>query len=137
MTRILFRATCFWLLLLLHCANAAPRIPISVPIRFGVDTYVEFSADITRHRNYYLDVVFSSRNQQQREFVRKVVGEPEISCRALNECGEISSFKVTIKQRDQTVLQAQKDAVGRYAYGAFEFYRNILITALRPGPTYY
>jgi hypothetical protein len=51
----------------------------------------------------------------------------------INDCGEISSFEVTVTRGGNVIFRGQKEAYGHYAHGASEYYRNILILPLRPG----
>ena len=104
-----------------------------MPIHFGKDKIVELSAELTRYRSYYLDVVFIFKNDQQRVFAKEVVGEPTRSCKASNECGEASSFIITVKAGSDIILKQEKKVFGSYAFSANQFYRNILIVPLRPG----
>jgi hypothetical protein len=104
-----------------------------VPIHFGKDKVVELSAELARYRSYYLDVVFIFKNDQQRAFAKEVVGAPTRSCEASSECGEASSFMITIKAGSGVILKQEKKVFGRYAFSADQFYRNILVIPLRPG----
>jgi hypothetical protein len=122
-----------WFLLVLSPADAATGFPQSVPLRFGIDKSVELSADLTRYRNYYLDIVFHFNDEQQRTLLKKIVGEPAPICKALNDCGVTPSFLVTIKKGMDIILREERRPVGYYAHGSSRFYRNILITPLKPG----
>jgi hypothetical protein len=125
--------TCFLFLLFASPAGAATPLPLSVPIHFGKDKVVELSAELARYRSYYLDVVFIFKNDQQRAFAKEVVGAPTRSCEASSECGEASSFMITIKAGSGVILKQEKKVFGRYAFSADQFYRNILVIPLRPG----
>jgi Domain of unknown function (DUF5625) len=129
----LIRATCVWLLLFSLPANADTSLPLSVPIHFDTDKVVELSAELTRYRNYNLDIVFRFRDDQERAFAKKVVGEPTRSCKISNECGDTVSFVVTIKVGLEVITKQEKKVFGVYAFSATQFYRNILIMPLRPG----
>jgi hypothetical protein len=120
-------------LLLASPAGAATPLPLSVPIHFGKDKIVQLSAELARYRSYYLDVVFIFKNDQQRVFAKEVVGQPTQSCKASSECGEASSFMITIKAGSDVILKQEKKIFGRYAFSADQFYRNILVIPLRPG----
>jgi hypothetical protein len=122
-----------WLLLLLLPADAATRLPSSAPLRFGIDKSVELPAELTRYRNYYVDIVFRSANAQQRIATKKIAGEPSPICKALNDCGVMPSFLVTIRAGADIVLKEERTPAGYYSHGSNEFYRNILIAPLRPG----
>lgn len=124
---------CIWLLLVLTPAHAATGVPQSVPLRFGIDKSVELSADLTKHRNYYIDIVFHFKDEEQRTLLKKMVGEPAPICKALNDCGITPSFLVTIKAGKDVILREEKTPIGYYAHGSSRFYRNILITPLKPG----
>ncbi|MEA2941532.1 MAG: hypothetical protein QOD09_2061 [Bradyrhizobium sp.] len=125
--------TCFLFLLFVSGAGAATPLPLSVPIHFGKDKVVELSVELARYRSYYLDVVFIFKNDQQRAFAKEVVGAPTRSCKASSECGEASSFIITIKAGSDLILKQEKRVFGRYAFSADQFYRNILVVPLRPG----
>lgn len=114
-------------------ANAGTRLPTSVPLRFGVEQPVQLSASLTRHRNYYVDVVFYFKGADQRKVVKKIAGEPSPICKALNDCGVTPSFLVTITAGADIVLREERMPIGYYAHGSNEFYRNILIAPLKPG----
>lgn len=129
----LIRASCVWLLLLSLPAKAATSLPFSVPINFGSDKIVDSSAELTRYRNYNLDVVFRFRADQERAFAKKVVGEPTRSCKISNECGDTVSFVVTIKAGLDVIFKQEKTVSGTAGYSATQFYRNILIMPLKPG----
>ena len=60
------------LLVVVGCGQTAPTIPIYVPLRFGVDRFVEFPVKIERYRNYYLDLLVYFENNEGG--VRDVVG---------------------------------------------------------------
>jgi hypothetical protein len=120
-------------LLFVANARAAQRLPISVPFKIGTDKLVEFSVNITNYRNYYIDLIFYFKTDQQRAAVKKIVGEPAPICRRLKDCGERSSFEVTIMRGGDVIFRGEKEAFGHYAHGASEYYRNILILPLRPG----
>jgi hypothetical protein len=126
--------TCVLLSLFTWPASAATPLPLSVPIHFGKDKIVELSAELARYRSYYLDVVFIFKNDQQRAFAKEVVGEATRSCKVSSECGEASSFMITIKAGSEIILKQEKKVFGRYAFSADQFYRNILVIPLRPGP---
>jgi hypothetical protein len=133
MTVSFVKIICVWFLLVLTPANAASGFPQSVPLRFGNDKSVELAADLTRYRNYYVDIVFHFKDEQQRAFLKKIVGEPTPICKALNDCGVTPSFLVTIKAGMDVILREERRPIGYYAHGASRFYRNILITPLKPG----
>jgi hypothetical protein len=127
------QVACFLFLLFASPAGAATPLPLSVPIHFGKDKIVELSAELARYRSYYLDVVFIFKDEQQRVFAKEVVGEPTRSCKASSECGEASSFMITIKAGDNVILKQEKKVFGSYAFSADQFYRHILVIPLRPG----
>jgi Domain of unknown function (DUF5625) len=127
-----FEVLCVLILLFVADARAAQQFPV-VPFKVGEDKSVEFSVNIARYRNYRIDLIFYFRTEQQRAVVKKIVGEPEPVCRRLNDCGETSSFEVTVMRGSSVVFRAKKEAYGYYAHGASEYYRNILILPLRPG----
>jgi hypothetical protein len=127
------RAFSVWLLLFLLPANAATSLPFAVPIHFATDKVIEFSVELIRYRNYNLDIVFLFRDDQERAFAKKIVGEPTRSCRISNECGDTASFVVTIRAGPEVILKQEKKAFGTYGFSATQFYRNILIIPLRPG----
>jgi hypothetical protein len=133
MTVSFVKIICVWFLLVLTPANAATGFPQSVPLRFGIDKSVELAADLTRYRNYYLDIVFHFKDEQQRALLKKIVGEPTPICKALNDCGVTPSFLVTIKEGMNVILREERKPIGYYAHGSSRFYRNILITPLKPG----
>ena len=133
MTVSFVKIICVWFLLVLTPANAATGFPQSVPLRFGIDSSVELVADLSRYRNYYLDIVFHFKDEQQRTALKKIVGEPTPICKALNDCGVTPSFLVTIKGGMDVILQEERKPIGYYAHGSSRFYRNILITPLKPG----
>jgi len=120
------------LFVVVGCGQAAPRIPVSVPLKFGIDRAVEFSVTIDRYRNYYLDLVVRFENNDERKFARQVVGDATDVCRVLNDCGEISSFNITIKSGDKVILQLEKQAYGHFGFGENVYARNILVVPLRP-----
>jgi len=124
---------CFCFLLFWQPANAATGLPFAKPLRFGVDKSVELTVELTRHRYYYLDLVFYFQDDEQRAVAKKIVGEPTPVCKALNDCGVTPSFLVTIKSADKTVLTEEKTPGGHYAFGSNQYYRHILIAPLRPG----
>jgi hypothetical protein len=124
---------CVWFLLGMTPAIAATGFPQSVPLRFGIDKSVELAAALTRYRNYYLDIVFHFKDEQQRTALKKIVGEPTPICKALNDCGVTPSFLVTIKAGMDVILREESKPIGYYAHGSSRFYRNILITPLKPG----
>ena len=129
--RLAIACTCllFWQI---H-AVAADRLPVSTPIKFGLDNAVELHATLDRHRNYYINLVLHFRSDEQRAFVRAFIGEPTPICKALNDCGETASFKVTIRTIDNVLLEQTKTSYGYFAHSANAYYRNILITPLKPG----
>jgi hypothetical protein len=114
-------------------ANAGTLLPLSVPIHFDADKVIEFSADLTRYRNYNLDIVFRFKDDQERAFVKKVIGEPTRSCKISNECGDAVSFAVTIKSGSELITKQEKKVFGSYAFSATQFYRNIVVVPLKPG----
>lgn len=65
-----------WLLLLSLPAAAATKLPFSVPLRFGSDKIVEFPVEVTRNRNYQIDLVFVFNDPEQRVAAKKLAGEP-------------------------------------------------------------
>jgi hypothetical protein len=114
-------------------AVAADRLPVSIPIKFGVDKVAELEATVARHRNYYINLEFRFTNDEQRAFVRAFIGEPAPICKALNDCGETASFKITIRTSDKVVFEQTKTSYGYFAHSANAYYRNILVTPLKPG----
>jgi hypothetical protein len=90
-------------------------------------------AELTRYRNYYVDIVFRSANAQQRAVAKKIAGEPTPICKASNDCGVMPSFLVTIRAGADIILKEERTPAGYYSHGSNEFYRNILIAPLRPG----
>lgn len=124
---------CLGVLLLAAGAALAEKIPVSVPIRFGLDKSVQFGAVITRHRNYYLDLVILFKDEEQRAQARAIAGEPTRICKALNNCGEPSTFKVVIRKSTELILEETRVSYGHYSYSASGFYRNILIAPLTSG----
>lgn len=124
---------CVWLLLWTVYASSAELLPVSVPVRFGIDKAVEFSATIDRNRNYYINLVLHFQSDEQRAFARALIGEQAPICKALNDCGEIASFKVTIETKGGVLLQQTRPTYGHFAYSSTAYYRNILITPLKPG----
>lgn len=133
LTRLLFRTLCICLFLLTLPVNAATQLPISVPLRFNIDKFVELSANLTRHRNYYVDIVFYFKDADQRRVVKKIAGEPDPICKALNDCGVTPSFLITIRAGDDVISREERTPIGYYAHGSNEFYRNILVVPLKPG----
>ena len=125
--------SCVFLLLFASPASAATRLPLSVPIHFGKDSIVELSAELARYRSYRIDVVFLFQDERQRVFAKEVAGEPVSICKASSECGEVSSFIVTIKAGTRIVLKEEKKVFGSYGFSANQFYRNILVVPLKPG----
>lgn len=125
-----------WLILtwlLLFPAGAATQLPVDKPLRFGTDKVVEFSAELARHRAYYLDIAFPFRDAQQRAYMRNIVGDATRNCEELNECGIPTAFLVTIRNRDNIVLKEERKVFGHYAFDVNRYYRNIVIVHLRPG----
>jgi hypothetical protein len=123
------------LLLLLSApfAGAATQLPLDKPLRFGTDKVVELSAELARHRAYYLDVTFPFRDAQQRAYMRNIVGDATPNCKQLNECGIPTGFLVTIRNGDNILLKEKRMAFGHYAFDVNRYYRNIIILHLRPG----
>ena len=121
------------LLLAFSGADAAVGIPVSVPIKFGVEKSVEFSIIIDRHRNYYLDLALRFENIEERDLARKIIGDATSLCRAAHDCGEVSSFKITITMGDRIVFAQERQAYGHYAFLERAYLRNVLIIPLRPG----
>lgn len=128
----LLKVLCILILLFVGNARAAQQFPV-VPFKVGEDKSVEFSVNIARYRNYRIDLVFYFKTEQQRTIVKKIAGEPTPICQRLNDCGEVSSFDVTVIRGGNVIFQGEKEAYGHYAQGASEYYRNILILPLRPG----
>jgi hypothetical protein len=118
---------------LLAPAGAATQLPVDKPLHFGTDKIVEFSAELARHRAYYLDIAFPFRDAQQRAYMRNIVGDATRSCKLLNECGIPTAFLVTIKNGDNIVLKEERRVFGHYAFDVNKYYRNIIIVRLRPG----
>jgi hypothetical protein len=114
-------------------AGAATQLPLDKPLRFGTDKVVELSAELARHRAYYLDIAFPFRDAQQREYMRSVVGDATRNCKPLNECGIPTAFLVTIRNGDNIVLKEEKMVFGHYSFDVNRYYRNIVIVPLRPG----
>jgi hypothetical protein len=121
------------LALLVSAAGTSSQTLVSVPIKIDADQVVQFSVNITRHRYYYLDLAILFRNPDERIKARALVGEATPACRALNECGEESQFNVTISSADTVLMQQQHEAFGHYRATDRAYFRNILVTPLRPG----
>jgi hypothetical protein len=124
---------CVGLLLWVGYANSAARLPLSVPVKFGVDKAVEIDATLDRYRNYYINLAIQFKNAEQRAFARVLIGDQTPICRALNDCGETAVFKVTIRARDNVLLEETKTSYGHFAFSASAYHRNILVTPLKPG----
>jgi hypothetical protein len=122
-----------WLLLLLLPTAAATKLPFSVPLRFGSDKIVEFPVDVTRNRNYQIDLVFVFNDQEQRVAAKRLAGEPARICKALNECGVTPSFRITVRRGATVLLREETTPVGTYAFSSNGFYRAILRSPLKPG----
>jgi hypothetical protein len=120
-----------WLSLL--PADAATQLPLDKPLRFGTDKAVELSAELARHRAYYLDVAFPFHDAQQRVYMRNLVGDATPNCKALNECGIPTAFLVTIRNGDNILLKEERKVFGHYAFDVNKYYRNIVIVPLKPG----
>ncbi len=114
-------------------ASQATGLPFAKPLRFGTDKSVEFAVQLTRHRAYFIDVVFYFEDDTQRTVAKKIAGEPTRICKALNDCGVTPSFLVTIKSADNTVSSEEKTPTGQYAFSANQYSRHISIGPLRPG----
>jgi hypothetical protein len=114
-------------------ARAATQLPLDKPLRFGTDKVVEFSAELARHRAYYLDVAFPFRDAQQRAHMRNIVGDATRICEELNECGIQTTFIVTIRNGNNILLKEKRRVFGHYAFDVSRYYRNILIVRLKPG----
>jgi hypothetical protein len=114
-------------------AVAATQLPLDKPLRFGTDKVVELSAELARHRAYYLDVAFPFRDAQQRAYMRKIAGDATRICEELNECGIPTVFLVTVRNGDGILLKEERKAFGHYAFDANRYFRNIIILRLRPG----
>jgi hypothetical protein len=114
-------------------AVAATVLPLDKPLRFGIDKVVELSAELARHRAYYLDIAFPFRDAQQRAYMRNIVGDAAPNCKELNECGISIAFLVTIRSGDNILLNEERRTFGHYAFDVNSYYRNIVIAHLRPG----
>jgi hypothetical protein len=123
----------FSMLLFVSRGDAATQVPISIPIHFGSDGFVEFSVELTRYRNYYFDLVFTFKTDEQRVLAKKAAGEPTPICRAVHDCGQVSNFNIRIQAGNDIVLEKRSQAYGYYAHGAYNYSRNIIVTPLRPG----
>ena len=121
------------LLLLVILTSAALAIPYSVPIKFGTDSIVELSVFIKRHRVYYLDLTIHFNNAEERKIARAIVGEATNVCKSLNNCGESTSFKITIRGGEHTILHREIEPYGHYAFTASEYRRNLIVVPLLPG----
>jgi len=132
---IIFRVsiTCAWLLLSLVYRANADTLPVSAPIRFGSDKAVEIDATLDRHRNYSINLAIHFNNDQERAFARLLIGDQAPICRVLKDCGEAASFKVTIRTNDTVLFEQVKQSYGHFSFSAGAYYRNILITPLKPG----
>jgi Domain of unknown function (DUF5625) len=114
-------------------AGAATLLPLDKPLHFATDKIVEFSAELARHRAYYLDIAFPFRDAQERVRMRNIVGDATRNCKPLNECGVPTSFLVTIKNRDGILFKEERTVFGHYAFDVNKYYRNIVIVPLKPG----
>jgi Domain of unknown function (DUF5625) len=114
-------------------AGAATQLPLDKPLRFGTDKVVELSAELARHRAYYLDIAFPFRDAQERVHMRNVVGEATRICKLSNECGIPTAFLITIKKDGNVVLKEERKVFGHYAFDVSKYFRNIIIVPLKPG----
>lgn len=114
-------------------ADAATQLPLDKPLRFGTDKVVELSAELARHRAYYLDVTFPFSDAQQRAHMSRIVGGPTRICKLSNECGVPTAFLITIRKEGNIILTEERKVFGRYAFDANQYYRNIIIIPLKPG----
>lgn len=121
--------TCLWLV----PSSAATQLPIDKPLHFGTDKIVELSADLARHRAYYIDVAFPFYDAEQRARMRNIVGDATRICEELHECGIPTVFIITIKNENGTILKEVRKAFGHYAFSTSMYFRNIAIVRLRPG----
>jgi hypothetical protein len=125
--------SCVLLFVFMGCVRAESTIPVSVPIKFGIEIFAEFPVIITKYRNYYLDLVVFFENSQERQLARQIVGDATNLCGAVKECGEASTFDVTVRRGNETILQRRAQPYGHYAFSERAYFRNILVTPLRPG----
>jgi hypothetical protein len=121
------------LLLSFDCATAAPKIPVSVPVKFGEERLVEFSVTIDRHRRYDLDLGVRFEDAAERKFARQIIGNATSVCHAFNECGAVSNFEITIRSGQNVILQQKSQPYGHYRFNECCYYRNIIRTPLKPG----
>jgi Domain of unknown function (DUF5625) len=127
------RAIYVGLLLLPVLAAAASRIPVYVPINFATDSSVELPVTIQKHRYYELNLIFVFANAEERSIARKLVGDAFNVCKSLDECGEASSFKITIQSGGRIILDKQTEAYGHVGFSARAYIRRIMDIRLRPG----
>jgi hypothetical protein len=113
-------------LLLASVASAAPRIPMSIPIRLEANQVVRFTATLTRHRFYYLDLGILFHNADERIKARSLIGEATPVCRALNECGEDFKVNITIRSGGEIIVQQDREGIGHYRYTGRGYFRRIL-----------
>jgi hypothetical protein len=123
---------CVWLLVFVSPASAATQLPLNKPLRFGTDKIVQLSAELARHRVYYLDIAFPFRDAQQRAYMSRIVGEPTRICKLSGECGVTTAFLITIKKGEDLVLREERRVFGRYAFDVNKYYRNIVTVPLKP-----
>jgi Domain of unknown function (DUF5625) len=129
------RLPLIWICLLvaLTATIAVSQVPTAAPIHFTVGAVVEFPVSITRHRVYDLNVLFEFDNMNERNLVRKIVGDAYNVCHVRNECGESSHLKITIKSGETVILDQDTQPRGHHGFGQKAFFRKILSTPLRPG----
>jgi hypothetical protein len=128
-------ATVFFtcLFMLVSCSQL-PAEPIEIPIPPHEKT-VAFTVDIKHHRYYQLELLAYFQNASERKAVREIVGQsPPPGCTKGNECGETSSFLITIKSGDNVVFSDEKVAIGQFGFSADAYFRVPFLGSANPSP---
>lgn len=121
---------CSWLS---HAEVQATQLPLYLAFQAEEKSPLNFSVLIIRHRNYNLSLAVKFRNTEERALARAVIGDVVTLCEKRSDCGEKSSFKITIRAGERLIFSGIKSGVGYYAHGESFFWRKILDIPLRPG----
>lgn len=113
-------------------AQPASKLPVFIPFKFGQPGKINFSVTVRRFRNYQLELAVNF-SESERANARKFVGGPTHSCKQESDCGEVSSFRVIVRHKNQTILDEALSAYGRFAHNPTRFRRMLISIPLRPG----